>query len=66
MTKLVAAIVLAVAVSLTGAHGQQDTSPHTEHIVEINGVKLHHLDWGGDGQPLVLLTMKEFYSSLGR
>jgi pimeloyl-ACP methyl ester carboxylesterase len=56
MTKLVATIVLAVAVSLTGARGQQDTSPHTEHIVEVNGVKLHYLDWGGDGDPLVLLT----------
>ena len=35
---------------------QKDTSPHTEQFVEANGFKLHYLDWGGEGEPLVLLT----------
>lgn len=34
----------------------KDTSPHTESFVEVNGVSLHYLDWGGNGEPLVLLT----------
>ena len=32
-----------------------DTSPHTEHVVEVNGVKLEYLDWGGPGEVLILL-----------
>ena len=35
---------------------QQDTSSHTEHVIEANGVNLHYLDWGGEGEPLALLT----------
>lgn len=33
-----------------------DTSKHTEHYFERNGVRLHYLDWGGTGEPLVFLT----------
>jgi pimeloyl-ACP methyl ester carboxylesterase len=35
---------------------QADTSPHSERQVKINDVTLHYLDWGGQGEPLVLLT----------
>ncbi len=35
---------------------QQDTSPHTEHFVQVNGVKLHYLEWGGKGELLLFLT----------
>ena len=45
--------ILAVA-ALQGT--QADTSPHTEHLLSINGVTLHYLDWGGKGEPLVFLT----------
>lgn len=34
----------------------QDASPHTEHFVEANGIRVHYLDWGGEGEPLVMLT----------
>jgi pimeloyl-ACP methyl ester carboxylesterase len=33
-----------------------DTSKHTEQYFERNGVRLHYLDWGGAGEPLVFLT----------
>ena len=33
-----------------------DSSPHTEHLVQANGVTLHYLDWGGKGEALLFLT----------
>lgn len=38
------------------ARAQQDTSPHTERFVQVNGVKLHYLEWGGTGELLLFLT----------
>ena len=32
-----------------------DPSPHTSHLMTVNGVRLHYLDWGGAGDPLILL-----------
>lgn len=32
-----------------------DPSPHRCGFVTVNGVRLHYLDWGGSGEPLVLL-----------
>ena len=32
-----------------------DPSPHTTHFLTVNGVRLHYLDWGGAGEPLVLI-----------
>lgn len=40
----------------TGLRAQADTSPHTEHFLELEGVTLHYLDWGGKGEPLLFLT----------
>ena len=54
--KRFAAIALMMLVSHASVQGQQDTSSHTEHFVEVNGVKLQYLDWGGQGEPLVFLT----------
>ena len=34
----------------------RDRSPHTSDFVSVNGFRLHYLDWGGDGQPLLLLA----------
>ena len=28
----------------------------SEHFVEANGIRLHYLDWGGRGEPVVFLT----------
>jgi pimeloyl-ACP methyl ester carboxylesterase len=33
----------------------EDRSPHASHFVTVNGVRLHYLDWGGAGEPLVLI-----------
>jgi pimeloyl-ACP methyl ester carboxylesterase len=32
-----------------------DPSPHTSHFATVNGVRLQYLDWGGAGEPLVLI-----------
>lgn len=51
---MIALVMLAGNASV--ARAQQDTSPHTEHFVHVNGVKLHYLEWGGKGELLLFLT----------
>jgi len=48
------AVLLGPAIAPSWA--QDDTSPHTKRFVEVNGVTLHVLDWGGSGPNLVFLT----------
>jgi pimeloyl-ACP methyl ester carboxylesterase len=51
--------VLTLALTLTASGGQQpapDTTPHTEHYLDVRGARLHYLDYGGAGAPLVLIT----------
>jgi len=33
-----------------------DVSPHKSGFVSVNGIKLHYLDWGGEGETLLFLT----------
>ena len=33
-----------------------DTSPHKSDFVSVNGIKLHYLDWGGEGNVLLFLA----------
>jgi len=33
-----------------------DTSPHKSELVNVNGIRLHYLDWGGEGESLLFLT----------
>jgi len=33
-----------------------DTSPHRSDFVNVNGIRLHYLDWGGDGPTLLFLA----------
>ena len=33
-----------------------DTSPHKSDFVNVNGINLHYLDWGGEGETLIFLT----------
>jgi pimeloyl-ACP methyl ester carboxylesterase len=56
MKKRFAVLTIPVLVSHIVVRGQTDTSRHTEHFVEVNGVRLHYLDWGGNGEPVVFLT----------
>lgn len=32
-----------------------DKSPHKSDFVSVNGIKLHYLDWGGEGEALLFL-----------
>lgn len=34
---------------------KMDTSPHKSDFVKVNGVRLHYLDWGGEGETLLFL-----------
>lgn len=33
----------------------RDGSPHASAVVTVNAIRLHYLDWGGAGEPLVLI-----------
>jgi pimeloyl-ACP methyl ester carboxylesterase len=33
-----------------------DTSPHKSDFVNVNGIRLHYLDWGGNGDVLLFLA----------
>jgi pimeloyl-ACP methyl ester carboxylesterase len=35
---------------------KMDKSPHKSDLVSVNGIKLHYLDWGGEGETLLFLT----------
>jgi pimeloyl-ACP methyl ester carboxylesterase len=34
----------------------KDPSPHKSDFVKVNGIRLHYLDWGGTGEPLIFLA----------
>ena len=34
----------------------KDPSPHKSGFLKINGIRLHYLDWGGSGPPIVFLA----------
>lgn len=57
MMRAVALLMLLLFVAASPAFAQApDTSKHTEHYFERDGVRLHYVDWGGTGEPLVFLT----------
>lgn len=56
MKKRFSILALMALVSHVVVSAQSDTSPHTENFIQVNGVRLHYLDWGGTGEPLVFLT----------
>jgi pimeloyl-ACP methyl ester carboxylesterase len=33
----------------------RDPSPHKSNFIHVNGIRLHYLDWGGSGTPLILI-----------
>jgi pimeloyl-ACP methyl ester carboxylesterase len=33
----------------------KDSSPHASRFIEANGIRINYLDWGGTGEPLVLI-----------
>jgi pimeloyl-ACP methyl ester carboxylesterase len=57
MLASIAAVTLALTLTAFGGQSQApDTTPHTERYLDANGARLHYLDYGGSGEPLVLLT----------
>ncbi len=34
----------------------RDHSPHKSGFVQVNGLRLHYLDWGGHGEPMLFLN----------
>lgn len=60
-TRRLIALITLVLVALTHATtvGAQspwrDPSPHRVGFVRVNGARLHYLDWGGHGEPLLLI-----------
>lgn len=46
---------MVIAVSDGAQPDWTDKSPHKPGFLVVNGVKLHYLDWGGKGEPLLLL-----------
>ena len=58
-TSMPASICVAFAFALSTTLGLQaapDTTPHTEQYLDANGARLHYLDYGGVGEPMLLLT----------
>ena len=51
-----AAYLLAMIPVSAIADDWKDPSPHKSQFATVNGVKLHYLDWGGSGAPLVFLA----------
>ncbi len=33
-----------------------DKSPHKSNFVQVNGIQLHYLDWGGKGDVMLFLA----------
>jgi pimeloyl-ACP methyl ester carboxylesterase len=52
----IAVVILLTLTALGGQSPEPDKTPHTEHHLDANGARLHYLDYGGSGEPLVLLT----------
>jgi pimeloyl-ACP methyl ester carboxylesterase len=50
------AALLAVLIGAPPCSAQNDTSPPAERFVEVDGIRLHVLDWAGSGPNLVFLT----------
>jgi pimeloyl-ACP methyl ester carboxylesterase len=54
---LAALVALAVLGGSAAAYGQRGSEPAThDNFVAVNGVRLHYVDWGGTGEPLLFLT----------
>jgi non-heme chloroperoxidase len=53
--KLWCACALVLALQVLAQSDGRDKSPHKTEFITVNGVRLHYLDWGGNGQTLLFL-----------
>jgi pimeloyl-ACP methyl ester carboxylesterase len=49
------ACILSVSCQQTFKQKQLNEETYTEHFIQSQSVKLHYLDWGGSGEPLILI-----------
>jgi pimeloyl-ACP methyl ester carboxylesterase len=54
-TFLAVALWLSMAVVVTAQENWSDKSPHKSEFITVNGVRLHYLDWGGQGETMLFL-----------
>ena len=55
LSVLLCACLLSVSCQYTLKQKQLNEETYTEHFIHGQTVKLHYLDWGGTGEPLILL-----------
>src|SRR5688500_8710548 len=55
-TTITLCLVLALSLAVNAQTSNADTSPHTSGFVTANGIKLHYLDYGGNGEKLLFIT----------
>ena len=55
MLGLIALVAVGCSSAAVGDDVWTDPSPHVDRFVEVNGVRLNYLDWGGSGQSVILL-----------
>jgi pimeloyl-ACP methyl ester carboxylesterase len=56
LRSLVTVGLFALSAPQASPEGWTDPSPHRSDSATVNGITLQYLDWGGDGQPLLLLA----------
>ena len=55
LTPLLYVCVISISCQQTSKQKQLNEKTCTEHFIHGSTVKLHYLDWGGSGQPLILI-----------
>ena len=53
---IICSLIFALSPNQSFSQVWTDKSPHKEGFVNANSIKLHYLDWGGQGETLVFLT----------
>ena len=51
---LVLLVLLSVTATLVTAQTQAPAQP-ADRFIDVNGLRIHYVDWGGDGKPLVMV-----------
>jgi len=51
---LVLLVLLSVTATLVTAQTQTPAQP-ADRFIDVNGLRIHYVDWGGDGKPLVMV-----------
>jgi hypothetical protein len=44
------------ALALLASSTSTDKSPHKSQLIQVNGIRVHYLEWGGHGETLMFLA----------